>query len=310
MQIYYFMLYFYVYGFLGWCTEVCYASLRERRFVNRGFLNGPICPVYGVGVGIVVFLLAFQDWGLVSLYVVSTGLVTTIEGVTGYLMDKIFHHKWWDYSNQPLNIGGYVCLMFSLAWGIACVLIVRVIHPVIYRGLTWIPFTFGIVILVILSAALFSDICTTTAGIIKLNKKLEMMEKIAVELKEISDLLGENLHENVMETLERSEEARIHLDMAASELREKWEAISDEKKEILGERAERIEEKLGSGLFSEDSPSLKSELKEKYLGLKCKYEELSEKSGRITKRLVGAFPRMESRFYKEHLIELKKYIWK
>ena len=274
MQIYYFMLYFYVYGFLGWCTEVCYASLRERRFVNRGFLNGPICPVYGVGVGIVVFLLAFQDWGLVSLYVVSTGLVTTIEGVTGYLMDKIFHHKWWDYSNQPLNIGGYVCLMFSLAWGIACVLIVRVIHPVIYRGLTWIPFTFGIVILVILSAALFSDVCTTTAGIIKLNKKLEMMEKIAVELKEISDLLGENLHENVMETLERSEEARIHLDMAASELREKWEAISDEKKEILGERAERIEEKLGSGLFSEDSPSLKSELKEKYLGLKCKYEEL------------------------------------
>ena len=284
MQIYYFMLYFYVYGFLGWCTEVCYASLRERRFVNRGFLNGPICPVYGVGVGIVVFLLAFQDWGLVSLYVVSTGLVTTIEGVTGYLMDKIFHHKWWDYSNQPLNIGGYVCLMFSLAWGIACVLIVRVIHPVIYRGLTWIPFTFGIVILVILSAALFSDVCTTTAGIIKLNKKLEMMEKIAVELKEISDLLGENLHENVMETLERSEEARIHLDMAASELREKWEAISDEKKEILGERAERIEEKLGSGLFSEDSPSLKSELKEKYLGLKCKYEELSEKS------LWGRFP--------------------
>ena len=266
MQIYYFMLYFYVYGFLGWCTEVCYASLRERRFVNRGFLNGPICPVYGVGVGIVVFLLAFQDWGLVSLYVVSTGLVTTIEGVTGYLMDKIFHHKWWDYSNQPLNIGGYVCLMFSLAWGIACVLIVRVIHPVIYRGLTWIPFTFGIVILVILSAALFSDVCTTTAGIIKLNKKLEMMEKIAVELKEISDLLGENLHENVMETLERSEEARIHLDMAASELREKWEAISDEKKEILGERAERIEEKLGSGLFSEDSPS-RSE--ERRVGKEC-----------------------------------------
>lgn len=310
MQIYYFMLYFYVYGFLGWCTEVCYASLREKRFVNRGFLNGPICPVYGVGVGVVVFLLAFKDWGLVSLYVVSTGLVTTIEGVTGYLMDKLFHHKWWDYSNQPLNIGGYVCLLFSLAWGIACVLIVRVIHPLIYRGLTWIPFTLGIVILVILSAALFSDVCTTTAGIIKLNKKLEMMEKIAVELKEISDLLGENLHENVMETLERSEEARIHLDMAASELREKWEAISDEKKEILGERAERIEEKLGSGLFSEDSPSLKSELKEKYLGLKSKYEELSEKSGRITRRLVEAFPKMESRFYKEHLIELKKYIWK
>lgn len=285
MQLYYFMLYFYVYGFLGWCTEVCYATLREKRFVNRGFLNGPICPVYGVGVGMVVFLLASQDWSLVSLYVVSTGLVTAIEGITGYLMDKMFHHKWWDYSNQPLNIGGYVCLLFSLAWGIACVLIVRVIHPIIYRGLTWMPVTLGIVILSILSAALFADVCTTTAGIMKLNKKLETMEKIAIELKEISNLLGENLHENVMETLERSEEARIHLDMAASELREKWGNISDEKKEWM-------------------------ELKDKYAGLKNKYDELSERSSLVTRRLIEAFPRMESRFYKDHLTELKKYIWK
>ena len=193
MQLYYFMLYFYVYGFIGWCTEVCYATVREKRFVNRGFLNGPICPVYGVGVGIVVFLLAFKDWSIVVLYVVSAVLVTIIEGITGYLMDKMFHHKWWDYSNQPLNIGGYVCLLFSLAWGVACVLIVRVIHPVIYKGIELIPVTLGSVLVVILGIALVADVCTTTAGIMKLNKKLEMMEKIAIELREISDLLGENL---------------------------------------------------------------------------------------------------------------------
>ena len=246
MQLYYFMLYFYVYGFIGWCTEVCYATVREKRFVNRGFLNGPICPVYGVGVGIVVFLLAFKDWSIVVLYVVSAVLVTIIEGITGYLMDKMFHHKWWDYSNQPLNIGGYVCLLLSLAWGVACVLIVRVIHPVIYKGIELIPVTLGSVLVVILGIALVADVCTTTAGIMKLNKKLEMMEKIAIELREISDLLGENLHENVMETIERSESAKLQLDMAASELRERWDAISDEKKECLGERANRIEEKLGS----------------------------------------------------------------
>ena len=62
-------------------------------------------------------------------------LVTVLEGLTGYLMDKIFHHKWWDYTNQPLNIGGYVCLIFSLVWGVACVLIVRVIHPVIHKNI-------------------------------------------------------------------------------------------------------------------------------------------------------------------------------
>lgn len=189
-------------------------------------------------------------------------------------------------------------------------LIVRVIHPVIYKGIELIPVTLGSVLVVILGIALVADVCTTTAGIMKLNKKLEMMEKIAIELREISDLLGENLHENVMETIERSESAKLQLDMAASELRERWDAISDEKKECLGERANRIEEKLGSKLFTENPVSIKTELKEKYAGLKRRYEELSERSSMITRRLVEAFPRMESRFYKEHLSELKKYIWK
>ena len=122
MQLYYFMLYFYVYGFIGWCTEVCYATVREKRFVNRGFLNGPICPVYGVGVGIVVFLLAFKDWSIVVLYVVSAVLVTIIEGITGYLMDKMFHHKWWDYSNQPLQLFGQVCIPFLILFSGLCAL--------------------------------------------------------------------------------------------------------------------------------------------------------------------------------------------
>ena len=88
MQIYYFILYFFIYGFIGWCTEVAYATVKQKKFVNRGFLNGPICPVYGVGIGMVVMLLEPMNGTLVSLYVVSTVLVTTIEGLTGYLMDK------------------------------------------------------------------------------------------------------------------------------------------------------------------------------------------------------------------------------
>lgn len=292
MQLYYFVLYFYVYGFLGWCTEVAYATIKEKRFVNRGFLSGPICPVYGIGVGTVVLFLSSREWSIVALYVVATVLVTTIEGITGYLMDKLFHHKWWDYSNQPLNIGGYVCLLFSLAWGVACVLIVRVIHPIIYKGILLIPFTVGMILAVLLGIALFADIYTTTAEILKLNKKLESMEKIATELKEVSDMLGENIHENVMETLEHSEEARTQLDLAAAELREKLDVIAEEKKE-------RREEE-----------GILQELKARYADLKRKYAELSERSGMITRRLMEAFPKMESRLYKERLIELKGYIWR
>ena len=133
LLLYDFLWCFFIYGLLGWCTEVAFAAVKSGKFVNRGFLNGPICPVYGVGVGIVVFLLYDYRDRIVLLYVLSTILVTFIEWLTGYLMDKIFHHKWWDYSHMPLNIGGYVCLLFSLVWGVACVFIVKVIHPLIAR---------------------------------------------------------------------------------------------------------------------------------------------------------------------------------
>ena len=119
---YYFALSFFVYGFLGWCTEVAYVAVKQGKFVNRGFLNGPICPVYGFGVGVVVQFLTPVENNLVLLYISSTILVTAIEGITGFLLEKIFHNKWWDYSDQPLNIGGYVCVLFSLIWGVFCVL--------------------------------------------------------------------------------------------------------------------------------------------------------------------------------------------
>ena len=139
MSIYYSILYFFVYGFLGWCTEVIFAAFKQHRFVNRGFLNGPICPIYGVGVTLVIACLeAFQS-NLLLLYISSVILVTVLEGVTGWAMDKLFHNKWWDYSKLPFNIGGYVCLLFSLIWGVACVFIVYFVHPLIHHVLSLIP---------------------------------------------------------------------------------------------------------------------------------------------------------------------------
>ncbi len=298
MQIYYFVSYFFIYGFFGWCTEVAFATVKQRRFVNRGFLNGPICPVYGIGVGSVVILLETKDMNIAALYLVSTVLVTAIEGMTGYLMDKIFHHKWWDYSNQPLNIGGYVCLVFSLAWGVACVVIVRVIHPVFRKGVEMIPLTVGIVLAVVFSGVTFVDMCATAAEVLKLNKKLETMDKIAGELKEISDRLGENIHENVMETLERSQETRKQLEESAAELREKLENASEEQRRFIEERIERMEEKIRENRYREEQRAIATELRRKYT-------ELSERSTRITRRLLGAFPRMESRHHREMLNELK-----
>lgn len=259
MQIYYLILYFFTYGFLGWCTEVAFASVKERRFVNRGFLNGPICPIYGVGVSAVVFLLEpFKD-SLLLLYVSSVVVVTLIEGVTGYAMDKVFHHKWWDYSDQPLNIGGYVCLVFSLVWGIACVAIMKLIHPLIHSALSFLPFVMGMILIIILGIVLFADLYVTAATILKLNRHLETMEKIAAELHELSEKVGSNIHENVMDTIEKQEEG----------------------KKKLEEGKKKLEE------------------------LKEKYTELTRKGSKVGKRLLKAFPKMESRRHKDILNELR-----
>lgn len=310
MQIYYFVLYFFIYGFVGWCTEVAYATVKQKKFVNRGFLNGPICPVYGVGIGMVVILLEPMNGTIVSLYVVSTALVTTIEGVTGYLMDKLFHHKWWDYSNQPLNIGGYVCLLFSLAWGVACVLIVRVIHPFIYQVVVMIPVTVGIVLATVFGIALLADLYVTTAEILKLNKKLDTMEKISAELRELSDMIGVNIHESVMETMEFSEETKKQLDSAVSELREKLDTVAEEHKDHLEERIDRVEEKIEAKLYPEEEKALLADLRNKYADLKGKYAELAGRSTLVTRRLIDAFPKMESRLHKEMFNEMRNRIWR
>ena len=139
MEVWYLILGFFLYGFLGWCAEVAFAAVRYKKFVNRGFLNGPICPIYGVGVMLVVELLDPYRDNLVLLYILSAVLVTVLEWVTGFLLEKIFHHKWWDYSNMPLNLNGYVCLLFSLIWGVACVVIVYFIHPLTAGLLSLIP---------------------------------------------------------------------------------------------------------------------------------------------------------------------------
>lgn len=330
MGIYEILAYFFVYGVLGWCVEVAFAAVKEGRFVNRGFLNGPICPIYGVGVTVVVYFLTPYKDNLILLYALSTVLVTVLEGLTGYLMDKIFHHKWWDYTNQPLNIGGYVCLIFSLVWGVACVLIVRVIHPVIHKILTFIPHTLGLVMLAVLEICIFVDLYVTAAGILKLNHQLEAMAKIAAELHEISDKLGENIHEGMMDTMEATEERRKKLEVATAESRKKLEAATEEGRRKLENVTEESRRKLESATeegrrkleaategsrrkLSEGRTRIggtadeaRQQLQARSEELRKKYEELSGQGGAVSRRLMKAFPRMESRQYKETFNELRE----
>lgn len=263
MSIYYSILYFFVYGFLGWCTEVIFAAFKQHRFVNRGFLNGPICPIYGVGVTLVIACLeAFQS-NLLLLYISSVILVTVLEGVTGWAMDKLFHNKWWDYSKLPFNIVGYVCLLFSLIWGVACVFIVYFVHPLIHQVLSLIPHTAGIALIAILGIALLSDIIVTTSAIVKFNQYLERLKHITDELHAISNQIGSELYQNVMHVLDMQESSRQKLDDVKLEVSE--------------------------------------EIRMQIVELKTRAQNLGEKVPKPARRLLKAFPKLESRNYKAQL---------
>lgn len=263
MSIYYSILYFFVYGFLGWCTEVIFAAFKQHRFVNRGFLNGPICPIYWVGVTLVIACLeAFQS-NLLLLYISSVILVTVLEGVTGWAMDKLFHNKWWDYSKLPFNIGGYVCLLFSLIWGVACVFIVYFVHPLIHQVLSLIPHTAGIALIAILGIALLSDIIVTTSAIVKFNQYLERLKHITDELHALSNQIGSELYQNVMHVLDMQESSRQKLDDVKLEVSE--------------------------------------EIRMQIVELKTRAQNLGEKVPKPARRLLKAFPKLESRNYKAQL---------
>ena len=268
MSIYYSILYFFVYGFLGWCTEVIFAAFKQHRFVNRGFLNGPICPIYGVGVTLVIACLeAFQS-NLLLLYISSVILVTVLEGVTGWAMDKLFHNKWWDYSKLPFNIGGYVCLLFSLIWGVACVFIVYFVHPLIHHVLSLIPHTAGIALIAILGIALLSDMIVTTSAIVKFNQYLELLKHITDELHAISNQIGAELYQNVMHVLDMQESSRQKLDDVKLEVSE--------------------------------------EIRMQIVELKTRAQNLGEKVPKPARRLLKAFPKLESRNYKAQLELFRK----
>ena len=127
------LMYFFIYGFLGWILEVVFHAIVQQKLVNRGFLNGMICPIYGVGMVILVLLLNPIKASLVKLFFGAAILCSVVELITGFVLKKIFHQRWWDYSSERFNLGGYICLEFSVYWGIAGVIAIDGIHPLVVK---------------------------------------------------------------------------------------------------------------------------------------------------------------------------------
>ena len=224
---------FFVYAFLGWCTEVSFAALTSGRFVNRGFLNGPVCPIYGVGVVIVFFFWTRCAATPFCCFSARCCSPPCWSGSPALSWKKIFHQRWWDYSMSPFNLGGYICLRFSIAWGLACLFVVEIIHPSILWLIHLIPHTLGLVLLALFSAGMLVDLAATVRTIARMNRQLTQLDELAGRIKALSNELGENLAERVIDAAE-----------LGSGLREDIQENLEDAKDVLAQRREDLQDSL------------------------------------------------------------------
>lgn len=183
------ILLFFIYGFFGWCVEVVFVAITCRKVENRGFLNGPICPIYGFGMlGVLMALIPIQS-NIPLLFLGGMFICSALEGFSGWILDKIFHMRWWDYSDRKLNVGGYICFRFSVFWGIGVLLAVRLVHPVIYAVEHHMTPALKIVMICIFAFIFAIDMAVTLKKLIGIRQSLGQLELVAESLHEIGDQL-------------------------------------------------------------------------------------------------------------------------
>ena len=264
-------LYFIIYSFLGWLLETVYCSVRERRFVARGFLYGPICPIYGVGVLMMLCWFAPFTGQPLLFYVVATVCMSAWEYLVGWLLETTTHIKYWDYSAHRFNLHGRICLSISLTWGVLAYLVIFWIHPVVAGLVERLPvFTLHVVDVVLLvllaadAAATIRELALLTAMLRKLTQMGEELQvQLALSRAELSD---------------RLDEAR---DVLSDKLDGAKESISDK----LDEAKESISGRIGSALDGREAD---------LAALRRRYSVLLRKAERQTRHLRYVYRSMSS----------------
>ena len=158
------ILLFFAYSLLGWCIEVVLKYIQFHRFINRGFLTGPICPIYGSGAALITLVvggLSRLESGLGTTFALSFLICGTLEYLTSYFMEKRFHARWWDYSQKPMNLYGRVWIGNLILFGLGGVAIIHIINPVLYSVFDSVPLRTKTIVAAVFSAVFVADFVLT-----------------------------------------------------------------------------------------------------------------------------------------------------
>ena len=260
-----YFLYFTIYSFIGWACECVYCSIPAKKFINRGFLNGPFCPVYGVGAVLVIRFLTPVQGSIPALFLLGMLVTSVVEYLTSYLLEKAFHMKWWDYSNMPLNLHGRVCLLNSTEFGILCVVLMRLVHPKVQHLVGELSASWLLGVSIAFAVYFVTDTAFTVYSILALKGKLQQIHEFVEELRDRGEQLKAQVKAQMEESLEEKLDEFFQKDLERSQKR-------DEENE---RRVQWLRERI---------------------------QELETHTQWHQRRLLDAFPRMESTKY-EHTVE-------
>ncbi|MCD7763823.1 MAG: hypothetical protein LUI14_11645 [Lachnospiraceae bacterium] len=243
MEIYTFsqwVLFFYIYCFLGWVFESVYVSISEKHWVNRGFLKGPLLPIYGFGaLCVLVVTIPFRD-NLPLMCLAGMGSATVLEYVTGAVMEKLFHVRYWDYTGRLLSVNGHICLASVLCWAVMTILVVDVLQVQLEKVVLAVNEQIVTVIVFAVTPFVTGDLVTSFRAAIRLKDVLVYLEHAEEELAQ----LAERRRELEMALAERRHEMDTLFEKRRSEMETLFEARRSEMETSFEERRNEIEKAL------------------------------------------------------------------
>lgn len=307
------ILIFFIYCFVGWIWECCFVSIKNRRWENRGFLNGPFIPIYGFGAIIILFLTLPVRDNLYYVFALGMAGATLLELITGYVMERIFQIKYWDYSNMPLNIKGYVCLPATLCWGAFSVILIKYLHKPVEDVVLHVPAGILNVLDVLLLVYFVTDIVCSTQEALDLKRMIQIYVAENPEIRNLKLNLEQSKQklEDGLELLEDSlEQSKQKLEDGLEQSKQKLE----DGLELLEGNLEQSRQKLESGLEQskqklEDSlEQLEDSLEQSKLKWKQSRQKLQQET---KKRAIRILKRNRGAVYKKRKLdfdEIKNFL--
>lgn len=275
------MLFFYIYCFFGWIIESTYVSVCTGNWVNRGFMRGPVIPIYGTGAVIILFAVIPFRTNPILVFILGTISASVLEFVTGFVMERIYKVRYWDYSDKPFNLCGYICLFNSLCWGILSILLIYLVHSWVEKGVLFLNDMALLSIDSGISSLFIVDLFNSSATAVELKRMLANSQKLK------DDLM--NVHNKMIE-----------FNNAIANGKEKMDEL---KQMSLQELYISARDNITNIARDEDSPELQN-LKNKFDLLKDKYYKRMLAEDKAKFKLLKNNPKAVSYKYKESLREI------